>query len=224
MRPAFFWNVGDEGDFYLMVSLLRKSMRWAITVSLISAFIACILSVSSQTVLRGMSWGGGMMVLLMIVAIGIGFDMLGIAAAAASEKPLHAMAAQKIPGAKEAIGIVRRADQFSNFCNDVVGDISGVISGAVAVAVVASFVISFPEWKLSSGVVDIVLVSLISALTVGGKALGKTLSIHYSNQIIFRVGRFFYWINRQFRLSLFHVKSNKKRKRKRGVIRAPRTD
>ncbi|MFC7440968.1 hypothetical protein [Laceyella putida] len=207
-----------------MVSLLRKSMRWAITISLLSASIACVLSTSSHTLLAGMSWSGGLLVLLMIVAIGIGFDMLGIAATAASEKPLHAMAAQKIPGAKEAIGIVRRADQFSNFCNDVVGDISGVISGAVAVAVVASFVTSFPEWQQGREWVDVALVSLISALTVGGKALGKTLSIHYSNQIVFQVGKFFHRINQQFQLSFFHVKSKKKRKRKRGVIRAPRTD
>lgn len=207
-----------------MVSLLRKSMRWAITISLLSAFIACLLSISSQTLMSGLSWSGGLIVLLMIVTIGILFDMLGIAATAASEKPLHAMAAQKIPGAKEAVGIVRRADQFSNFCNDVVGDISGVISGAVAVAVVVSFVATFPELQQSRGLVDVLLVSMISALTVGGKALGKTLSIHYSNRIVFQVGKLFYWINQHFGLSLFHVKSNKKRKRKRGVFRAPRTD
>jgi CBS domain containing-hemolysin-like protein len=207
-----------------MTSLLHKSLRFAITVSLITALIAVFFSLSSTTLMAGLSWGGGILVLLAIVVIGILFDMLGIAAAAAKEKPFHAMAAKRIPGAKEAIGIVRRADQFSSFCNDVVGDISGVISGSASFAVVTSLIATFPEWGKQRWLIDVVLVSIISALTVGGKALAKTVSIHYSNQIIYQVGKVFYWVNRKLHMSLFHVKSNKKRKRKRGVLRAPRTN
>lgn len=207
-----------------MLSLLRKSIRWAIMISLLTASIALFLSLTSTTLMEDLSWSGGLLVLLTIVLIGILFDMLGIAATAASEKPFHAMAARKIPGAKEAIGIVRRADQFSNFCNDVVGDISGVISGSAAISVVAALVVMFPEWSTKRWLVDVLFVSFISALTVGGKAIGKTLSIHYANQIIFGVGICFHWINQKLHLSLFHVKSKKKRKRKRGVFRAPRTD
>jgi CBS domain containing-hemolysin-like protein len=206
-----------------MASLLQKSLRFAITVSLITALIAAFLSLSSTTLMAGLSWGGGIVVLFAIVAIGIIFDMLGIAAAAAKEKPFHAMAAKKIPGSKEAVGIIRRADQVSSFCNDVVGDISGVISGSVTFAVVTSLMATFPAWNKERWLVDVVLVSFISALTVGGKAIAKTLSIHYANQIVFQVGKIFHWMNRKFHLSIFHVKSNKKRKRKRGVLRAPRT-
>jgi CBS domain containing-hemolysin-like protein len=205
-----------------MVELLKKTFRWTITISLVTAVLAMVLSTTSTSLLSGLGWGGGLIVLLVIVGLGIWFDMLGIAATAASERPFHAMAAKKVPGSREAIGIIRRADQFSNFCNDVVGDISGVISGAAAFAVVTSLIASFPRLRHVHGLIDVLLVSFISALTVGGKAMAKTVSIHYANQIVYRAGKFFYWINRKCHLSLFTVKS-KKRKRKRGVSRAPRT-
>lgn len=48
---------------------------------------------------------------MMIVAIGVVF--LGIAATVAREKPFHVMAAKKVPLLQQAIGILRRADQFS---------------------------------------------------------------------------------------------------------------
>ena len=73
--------------------------------------------------------GIGMFVVLIIVLIGIFFDILGIASTAADENPFHAMAAKKVYGAKLFYQIVRNADRFASFCNDVIGDISGIISG-----------------------------------------------------------------------------------------------
>lgn len=178
-----------------------------------------LMSVISTALLNGVSWKGGLLVVLVIVAINVIFDMLGTAAAAGTERPFHAMAAKKVPGARHAIGILRRADQFSNFCNDVIGDICGIISGAAAFAVVGSLVMDAGGNRT---VWDVLMVSVISALTVGWKALGKTLSIRYANSIIFQVGKLFYFLEDKFHIPLFNVKNNRKRKRKRGVSRAPR--
>lgn len=71
-----------------------------------------------------------MMIVLLLVIIGVFFDMMGLSAAAAVETPFHAMASEKVADAKQAIAIVRNADRFSNFCNDVIGDMTGVISGS----------------------------------------------------------------------------------------------
>lgn len=46
-------------------------------------------------VLNGVAWFTGLIVVLIIVFIGIFFDMLGIAATAADETPFHAMAAKR---------------------------------------------------------------------------------------------------------------------------------
>jgi CBS domain containing-hemolysin-like protein len=202
-----------------MSDLFRKSLRWATIIGLLTALMAMLLSVVSSSLLNGVPWSGGLLVVLVIVAINVVFDMLGTAAAAATERPFHAMAAKKLPGARHAIGILRRADQFSNFCNDVIGDICGIISGAAAFAVVGSLVVDVGGDRL---VWDVLMVSVISALTVGWKALGKTFSIHYANSIIFQVGRFFFFLEDKFHIRLFDVKNN--RKRKRGVSRAPRRD
>src|SRR5690606_33080419 len=107
----------------------RHSMRWSIFILITTFVLACFFSIASTIVLEGLAWGAGMVVVLILVLIGIVFDMMGIASTAAKEAPFHAMAAERVTGAKKAIYIIRNADRFSNFCNDVIGDIVGVISG-----------------------------------------------------------------------------------------------
>src|SRR5699024_5665291 len=82
------------------------------------------------------SWIIGLVIVLFIVLVGIFFDMLGIASTAAKEAPLHAMASEKIIGAKEAVMIHKHADKFASFCNDVIGDISGIVSGSALTIVI----------------------------------------------------------------------------------------
>jgi hypothetical protein len=229
VKPGLFAGPGAAGILLppgprwervpIMSDLLRKSLRWATFIGFLTALTAMLLSVVSTALLHGMSWTGGLVVVLVIVVVNVLFDMLGTAAAAAVERPFHAMAAKKVPGALHAIGILRKADQFSNFCNDVIGDICGIISGAAAFAVVGSLVTDVGGERT---VWDVLMVSVISALTVGWKALGKTFSIQYANAIIFRVGKVFFFLEDKFHIPLFNVKNYRKRKRKRGVSRAPR--
>lgn len=161
-----------------------------------------------------------MALLFTIVFFGVVFDAIGLAAAAAEEKPFHAMAARKVSGSKQAIGIIRRADQFSNICNDVIGDISGIISGAVAFAVVTQMMVALGN---PSGVVQIainvLLTSIVAAVTVGGKALGKSFAITYANEIVFQVAKLFYFLESRFHIKLFNVRpaNDKKQHRKREI-------
>lgn len=129
-----------------------------------------------------------------VIMTGILFDLIGTAVTAATEAPFHAMAADKVAGSKEAIYLIRHADQVANFCNDVIGDIAGTISGAI----VASIILQISKGKLD-GAQDLLSASgiaLIAACTVGGKSLGKSFAIKRANDIIFNVGKL---------LSLFKV-------------------
>ena len=81
---------------------------------------------------------------------------------------------------------------MANFCNDVIGDIAGTLSGAIGAGIVASLVGTFPTLDLV--LTGAVMTSLIAALTVGGKAIGKNLAVEYANQIIFRVARIMAYI------------------------------
>lgn len=158
-----------------------------------------------------------MIIVLSIVLLGIISDTIGVAATAAEEAPFHAMAAERLHGAKHAVLITRNADRFANFCNDVIGDIAGIISGTAAAFVVIQLSIqlgqannqTFQFW------VSVVFTSVIAAITVGGKSLGKTIAIHYSTPIIFQVGRLFYLLELKLNITILKNGKEKEKKKKR---------
>ncbi len=127
------------------------------------------------------------LLLLLIIIIGIVFDIVGTAVTAASEKPFHAKAAKKIFGAKMGIYLVRNADRVANFCNDVVGDITGIVSGVAAAVIIVN--ISLAKPSLNEIALSILLAGLVSALTVAGKAYGKTIAIKKPTYIVFFFAR-----------------------------------
>ena len=71
-------------------------------------------------------------------------------------------------------------------CNDVVGDISGIISGATGAAVVSMLV---NDMRVSAVLTQLFITGLIAALTIGGKAFGKSIGIGFNHQIVFFVGK-----------------------------------
>lgn len=83
-------------------SLLKRSIKFSIGIAVITAVLAAIFSVISNASLEGTSWYLGLLIVLFIVLIGVFFDMMGVAAAAANEKPFHSMASEKVTGAREA--------------------------------------------------------------------------------------------------------------------------
>src|SRR5690606_10450463 len=121
---------------------LRHAIKWTVFISILTFVLAILFSVASNTILNGLNWALGMLVVLFLVMIGILFDIIGIATTAADEKPFHAMASERVRGAKQAIYIVRNADRVSNFCNDVIGDISGIVSGTAVTFVVFELISS----------------------------------------------------------------------------------
>lgn len=74
----------------------------------------------------------------------------------------------------------------SSICNDVIGDICGIVSGSLGAALTSYIVI-----KLNGNLlwITILITSFISALTVGGKAIGKTIAMKKSDNIVFFAGK-----------------------------------
>src|SRR5699024_12398906 len=116
----------------LMNSQIKRSIKFSLTIAVITFVLAAIFSVISSSILSKVVWIVGMIVVIVIVAIGVIFDMLGIASTSADEAHFHAMAAKKMPGAKQAVIIIRNADTCTSFCNEVIGDNSGIVSGTDA--------------------------------------------------------------------------------------------
>ncbi|MDQ0299574.1 hypothetical protein J2S78_001994 [Salibacterium salarium] len=195
-----------------MKNIWKESIRWSIFIAVITLVLAAIFSIISTAFLSGVSWAVGMVVVFVIVLIGVSFDMVGVAATAASEKPFHAMAAKKITGSFQAMLITRNADKVANFCADVIGDIAGVVSGTAASAVVLQLTFSAgsSDGSTLQFVLNVIFTAVVASLTVGGKALGKALAMNHSTTIIFQVGRFLYILEKKLKITFFKKKQNKK--------------
>ncbi|WP_416149563.1 hypothetical protein ACM26V_00765 [Salipaludibacillus sp. HK11] len=196
-----------------MKKSMKKSINWSLIIAVITLVLAAIFSIVSTAVLSGVAWGVGMVIVFIIVLIGVISDTIGVAATAAREKPFHAMAAEKVPGAKHAVLITRNADRFSNFTNDVIGDIAGVISGTASAYVVIQLALDmgYTEGSTVQFATSVLFTSVVAALTVGGKSIGKTIAIQFSTEIIYHVGRLFYFLEVKLKITIF--KDNKRKKK-----------
>lgn len=165
----------------------RKTRQWVITVFFMTIAISGTVTLVSNLVMENSSMVVAFVILLLIVMVGIVFDIVGMAVASADEKPFHAMAARKVPGAKESIRLLRNAERVSSICNDVVGDICGVVSGSasatIAAQILANFQFSMPD------LISLLMSSLVAALTVGGKAIGKGFAVRSSTSIVYLTGQ-----------------------------------
>lgn len=158
--------------------------------------ISAVFSFLSQELLSAASLFGAFVVLLTIIAIGIFFDLLGVAVTAAEEKPFHSMASRKVPGGAEGIWLLRNAGKVSSVCNDVVGDICGIISGAAAAVVAVEAYNSVQRPSLR--VIQLLLSALVAALTILGKAFCKQLALDYSTNIVHRAAKLIWRFKRVF--------------------------
>ncbi|MGE5614161.1 MAG: Mg2+ and Co2+ transporter CorB [Bacillota bacterium] len=162
----------------------KSNIIWIITVTFTSFIISAVLSVASSDILKDAGIFTAFIVILVIITINIIFDIIGTAVTAAEEAPFHAMASRKLYAAKQSIRLIRNADRVSNVCNDVVGDICGIISGAAGAYIIFR-IIGNHETVTAA---ELTITGIITALTVGGKALGKNIALRNSNSIIYKVG------------------------------------
>ena len=174
----------------------NKTVRWVITIFLVTILVSGTISLVSEEIMAASSMAVAFCILLAIVFIGIIFDIIGVAVTSADEKPFHSMAARKVPGAQDAIRLLRNAERVSSICNDVVGDICGVVSGSASATITAQLLTNF---ELSgSRVIGLAMSALVAALTVGGKAVGKTLAMRSCTVIVHTVGKFLYHLRHLF--------------------------
>ncbi len=167
--------------------------QWALKVFLIAIALSAALSLASETTLEGAGIAVALLTLVLFIALGIVFDIVGVAVTAADEKPFHSMAAHREKGAAEALNLLHNASHVSSFCNDVVGDICGIVSGTTGAVIVVRIqnALGWNSVLLSVGVT-----ALISGMTIGGKAVGKNFAIGKSTRVVFWTGRLLHFFHR----------------------------
>ena len=162
-------------------------LKYVVLIFIITFCSASAMYLFSQVVLENIeSVIIGFVLLLLVVLIGIIFDVVGTAIAVANPATFRAKASRKLPGAKKSLHLIQHADKVANICNDVIGDICGTVSGGIGAALVY-IVVSSGEKSIL--IASVIMTGATAALTVGGKALGKNFAINNADFIIWHVGK-----------------------------------
>lgn len=165
---------------------LKADYKWIVTITVTAFIITFFMSIFSESALKDINLIMSILIVLLFIILGIIFDMIGISVTVADKKVFHSMAAKKVSGAKTAIKLIENNSKVSSFCNDVIGDICGILSGTAAGTI---GILLAAKLKLNIFTVTLVITSLIAALTIGGKALGKSIAINYSNSILYKFAK-----------------------------------
>jgi hypothetical protein len=172
--------------------------KWVIQIILLTFIISAGFSFVSEVLLRNVEILVAFIILILIIGIGIIFDIIGVAVTAADETPFHSMSSRKLMGAKTSVALIRNASKISNICNDVIGDVSGIVSGAAGtILVVKLSPLTSTKDRL---LLTILASSIIASITVGGKAIAKHFAITKCNSIVYRVGFIIEEFKKTFRI------------------------
>lgn len=158
------------------------NFKWVAAAFLSSLSISIVLSLLSSELLNHLNVFFSLLILAFFIFVGVLFDVIGVAVTKADIAPFNSMAAQKVRGGKRAVKLIKNADRVSSFCNDIIGDICGVVSGATAAAI--SIKIAANINGSSNIWINLIICGVVSALTVGLKAMGKAAGLYFSNKIV----------------------------------------
>ena len=156
-----------------------QTFFWTFVLAIIFSLIANSLSLKANSITSAI-------IILIVISIGIIFDMIGAATLTSKEANFHAMNSKKVQGAKEALILIKNSVKVSSICNDIVGDICGIISGSLGAVLAIGLANSF---NISLTFISMIIAALISSLTVGGKAIFKEVAVKNSDTILIMLGK-----------------------------------
>lgn len=167
----------------------KKRNVWPLKALIISFTLSFLVNAGSELVLEDSQiWIAGLLTLL-ILAIGVVFDMIGTATTSCDVQPFLAMASRKVKGAKTAVKLAKNRDVVSSVCCDIVGDICGIVSGVCAASIVVQ-VTQFVEGAVWNFLLSVFIYAVISTATITLKAACKKLAVNKAVGIVFGVAKF----------------------------------
>ena len=165
---------------------MKENVNWIYKVFLLSFILSIVFSSGSSYIANYANSIILGIIIITVIIVGIVFDMIGVAVLTSNESSLHAKASKKLKGAKEAISLLKNAPRVSSVCNDVVGDVCGIVSGSLGAVLTINIATYF---HLNIVLVTTIVTAVISALTVGGKAIFKTIATKKADNIVYNVGK-----------------------------------
>jgi len=164
----------------------KTNIKWLIKIIIISLVASVVFTLASTEILGNTGYIMSFAILAVFIIVGIIFDVIGIAVTAASEAPFNSMATRRQRGAAESLRLIKNANKVTCYCNDVIGDVTGIVSGTTAALIAARLMEGFNTENL---LFPVGISAIVTGLTVGGKAIGKTLAFNKSTEIVLSVGR-----------------------------------
>ncbi len=160
----------------------HSKITWFVEVFIITFALSICFSYISTYGVSNLNLVSSIVILIAVIAVGIVFDIVGVAVTVAKEHEFHAKATKKVDGAKASIKLIKNSTRVANICADVIGDVCGVLSGAI------SAMISAKITEKTGANLQFIISAIVASITVGGKALGKELANKESTQIVHFVG------------------------------------
>lgn len=101
----------------------NDDLKWFIEVFIMTFILSIIFSFISANGVSNLGLLPAILILILVIGLGIFFDIIGVAVTVANEHEFHAKATKKIEGSKASIKLIRNAPRVANICADVIGDI-----------------------------------------------------------------------------------------------------
>lgn len=165
----------------------NSSVKWVFAALILTLILSFAFSIASEIVIASAPLWVAYAVITVLVVISVMFDIIGTAAAACDVEPFLAMAAKKLKGAKKAVYLAKHANVVSSISGDIIGDICGIVSGACGAVIVAMQFVS--STSTISMLLSVTFSSVLAAITVTGKAIGKQFALSNANAVILAVAR-----------------------------------
>jgi CBS domain containing-hemolysin-like protein len=169
----------------------KKKDNMIITIFILTFVLSICFSAVSNVVAVSFNEIVLFLILILVITLGIIFDMVGMAAVSASEATFHSMSSNKVKGAKESISLIKNSSSISSICQDVVGDVCGIVSGSLGAVLAISISNSM---SVDNTIVSVLLSAFISTATVGGKAITKPIAMKNADKILHMVGKIKYYL------------------------------
>ena len=98
----------------------KEQIKWFIQVFIMTFILSMLFSYISANGVPNLRLIPAILILILVIGIGIFFDIIGVAVTVANEHEFHAKASKKIEGSKASIKLIRNAPKVANICADVI--------------------------------------------------------------------------------------------------------
>lgn len=159
---------------------------WIFKLLIITLILSFTMSFASEYIISNTHIIISYLLITVILIISIIFDIVALAATTCDEEAFHALSARKSRSGKIAVLLAKNSERVSSICSDVIGDVCGIVSGVCCAAIVAR---QFAAGGEVSIFISVAFSSVLAALTICGKGIGKHYAIKNSNEIILSVAK-----------------------------------